>query len=64
MPKYAVTVVGEITKVIEVVVDDADDARETAESHFSEWLQNHEDNLWKYVDSYNAQTDVEEADGN
>ena len=60
MPKYSVTVVGEVVKVIEVECENYDDARDTAEYHFAKWLQKHPDNLWKYVESYDAQDGVEE----
>lgn len=68
MAKYSVTVVGQVTKVIDVDCKDYDDARDTAEYHFAKWLQKHPDNLWKYmnvdaidVESYDAQDGVEEA---
>ena len=60
MAKYSVTVVGEVTKVIEVEGEDTDEARDTAEYHFGKWLQKHPDNLWKHVESYDAQDGVEE----
>ena len=60
MAKYSVTIVGEEVKVIEVEGGDTDEARDTAEYHYAKWLQKHPDNLWKYVESYDAQDGIEE----
>lgn len=57
--KYTVTVVGEITEVFEVECEDRDDAKDAGEVAFAKWLKEHPDNLWKYVDAYEAQDGIE-----
>mgnify|MGYP003135661057 CR=1 FL=1 len=56
MPRYAVTVVGEVTKYIQVECENIEDAGDAAEVAFEQWL-NEQCDIRQWISSWNAQDD-------